>query len=64
MNPGSLKDCESAQTIDCSKRHEDLWFSRDGAVSHRHPLWIPEDIAEPEPWTLASFSDLLPHEMV
>ena len=63
MNPNTLEDCERAQAIDCSKAQEDLSFSRDDEVSQGYPLWIPEDIAEPESWTLASFNDLLAHEM-
>jgi hypothetical protein len=63
MNPSSLEACERAATIDCSKTQETLSLSRDDEASHRHPLLILEDIPEPESWTLANFSDLLPHEM-
>ncbi|NCF30136.1 MAG: hypothetical protein GWP69_22405 [Gammaproteobacteria bacterium] len=63
MTTNSLEACERAQAIDYSKAQEDLWFSGDDEVSQGHLLWIPEDIAEPEPWTLASFDDLLTHEM-
>ena len=63
MNSNISGTCNRAQAIECSKAQQDLSFSRDDELSHWHPLWIPEDIAEPEPWGLASFSDLLPHEM-
>ncbi len=28
------------------------------------PAWLLEDLEEPETWTLASFEDLLRHELV
>lgn len=63
MNPSSVESCERGQTIECSKTQEDLLLSRDGEVTHQDPIWPPDEIAEPEPWALASFSDLLPNEI-
>lgn len=55
---------ERSQSTECSTTQVDLWFSRDAEASRRHPVWTPEDIDEPEPWALASFSEFLPYEMV
>jgi hypothetical protein len=63
MNTRTLEACARAQAVDWPKLQEDRAFSREDDVSRRDPLWTPEDIAEPEPWTLASFSDLVPHEL-
>jgi hypothetical protein len=61
MNPKPTRPCERGQAIDGSKARERLPLSPGDKASHRQPLWFPEDIVEPDPWTLASFSDLLPH---
>ena len=39
---------------------EDAWLSNGAETSERHRPWSPEDIAEPDSWTLASFDDLVP----
>lgn len=61
MNTSTLEGRERAPAIDRSRMQDDQLFSGNDEVSGRYPLWIPEDIAEPETWTLASFDDLLPH---
>jgi len=63
MNTRTSEACARGQAVDWPKPQEDGVFSRDDDVSRRDRLWTPEDFAEPEPWTLASFSDLLPHEL-
>jgi len=63
MNPKSSRLCERGQAIDGSKVRERLPLSPGDEASYRQPLWFPEDIVEPDPWTLASFSDLLPHSV-
>ena len=62
MNPTFSEAYERPRATRRCKVHEGSSLPGDDDVSHRQPLWIPEDIAEPEPWTIASFNDLLPHE--
>lgn len=57
MNPTSIESYERA-----SAREDFSSSSRDEKLE-RHPLWVADDIDEPESWTLASFTDLLPHEL-
>lgn len=63
MNPNTLEDREHGRAGCRAKVQEDMLFSGDDGVPNRLSLWTPEDIDGPEPWALASFSDLLPHEM-
>ena len=63
MNPRYTKAHERLQTIDCAIPQEGSLSPREGDLSHGQPLWIPDEIAEPESWTLASFGDLLPCEL-
>ena len=63
MNPRYTETRERLQTIDCAMPQEGSQSSREGDVSHGQPLWIPDDFDEPESWTLASFSDLVPCEL-
>lgn len=63
MNPRHSETHECLQTMDRPTMRESSPFPMDGDVSHQQPLWIPDDIDEPDTWTLASFGDLLPHEL-
>jgi hypothetical protein len=63
MNPDTMERCERAMAIAGMKARRSESFSKNDVLTRGYPLWIPEDIAEPEPWTLASFADLLPQEM-
>jgi hypothetical protein len=62
MNPSTFDAYGRLRASNRSMAREALSFPREDEPSHRHPLWSPEDIAEPETWTLESFSDLLSHE--
>jgi len=63
MNPRYIEARERLQTIDCGKSQEGSLLSRGRDMSHGEPLWIPDDIDEPESWTLASFSEFLAYEL-
>ena len=64
MNLNTFEAFESADDIGCTSAQgfSSSSKSADGFESH-HP-WNPEDIAEPEFWTLSSFDDLVPSERV
>jgi len=36
---------------------------RNDELREMNALWHPEELAEPDVWTLASFGDVLPHEV-
>ena len=64
MKTNALEKRERATAGKGSKAQQGVLLAEDAWASNRIFPWTPEDIAGPEPWTLDSFSDLLPHESV
>ena len=62
MSDKSFEAWKRARVDHGSGSHEDSESQQDTEAYSRNPVWTPEDIAEPEPWTLASFDDLVAHE--
>jgi len=64
MSIGSIELYERMRATDPAPTHQDGSFPMHPEGTRREPVWVPEDIAEPEPWALESFGDLLSHQML
>jgi hypothetical protein len=63
MNPSKTWNDERPSAADRGKARTGLSLSNDEDMRQPHALWGLDEIEAPETWTLASFDDLLPHEM-
>lgn len=61
MNPSSTHAGEPEYSVEPWNRGEDTPSWKHGET--HDSAWLLEDLEEPEPWALASFEDLLPHEL-
>ena len=64
MSLSTMKARERSEPMERLQLVEASPSARHAERSRALPLWIPEDIEEPETWSLASFDDVVPHELV
>lgn len=63
MNSSTIDSGDHTSTIDNGHAQLHPPFSGRDGTRELDTRGLLEDIDEPEAWTLASFSDLLPHEV-
>lgn len=61
MNPSAINAGEPGYSLEPRSPWEDLPSSKDRTA--HHAAWLLEEPEEPETWSLASFEDLLPHDL-
>ena len=64
MNPSTFEHVEQLSVVDTVSSRDVVALSGNDSRREPDPIWLFEDLEEPETWSLASFADLLPQEMV
>jgi hypothetical protein len=63
MNANAICTDKRPSTGDKGERQNGLSLSSNDEMREQNALWRLEEFDEPDVWTLASFDDLLPHEV-
>jgi len=63
MNATATSIDQQTHTSDYEEQQYSFSPTGSGESREMHTLWYPEELAEPDVWTLANFGDVLPYEL-